>query len=85
MRLRRTELRRRINADLVIRSGDSNLSSHAGLELLRRLLSRIEFTRLLRDKACRQLPRSDFWEDSHGPGIACADFQRWSTESVPLD
>lgn len=60
MRLRRTELRRRINADLMIRSSDSNLSSHAGLELLRRFLSKIEFARLLRDKACRHLPRSDF-------------------------
>lgn len=60
MRLRRTELRRRINANLVIRSSDANLTSHAGLELFRRLLCRIEFGSLLRDKATRHLPESDF-------------------------
>ncbi len=60
MRLRRTELRRRINADLAIRGSNHCLSNYAGLELVRGFLRRVEFAALVRRHASRHLPRSDY-------------------------
>lgn len=60
MRLRKADLRQRINGKLAIRYGATGLSSFAGLELIRQYLSQIELTEAIRRHARRMLPGSDF-------------------------
>lgn len=59
MRLRRADLRRRINGDLSLRYEASGLTSFAGLELVGRFLRGLDFRAHLRCIQAR-LPASDF-------------------------
>ncbi len=60
MRLRRTDLRRRINGNLSIRYGASGLTSFAGLELVRCYLSQLDLGFQIGRYALRHMPRSDY-------------------------
>ena len=60
MRLRTSFLKRRVNGDLTLRYQAAGLTSHAGLELLRRFCVAIDLKDLLRRKLSHRLPRSDF-------------------------
>lgn len=60
MRLRRTELRGRVNGAVELRFEAEGLTSYAGLELLRRFCGTIDFPRLIRDTVERVLPRTDY-------------------------
>lgn len=60
MRLRTSLLKRRVNGDLTLRYQASGLTSHAGLELLRRFCVAMGLKDLLRRKLSDRLPRSDF-------------------------
>lgn len=60
MRLRTSFLKRRVNGDLAFRYQAAGLTSHAGLELLRRFCVAIDLKDLLRRKLSHRLPRSDF-------------------------
>jgi len=59
VRLSRTDLRRRINADLALRYESSGLTSFAGLELIGRFLRSLDFKSHLR-RIEAVLPGSDF-------------------------
>lgn len=60
VRLSRADLKRRINGELTLRYTASGLTSFSGLELVRRLLCRLDFVGELRRRASRVLPSSDF-------------------------
>lgn len=60
MRLRKADLRRRINGDIAVRASDARLSSHAGLEAIRRYFSQIGLAARLRQMAVHRMPASDF-------------------------
>lgn len=60
MRLRRTDLQRRINGNLTFRASDDRLSSYAGLELLRISCCRVFLPSLLRRHALKHLPGTDY-------------------------
>ena len=60
MRLRKTDLRQRINGKLAVRYDASGLSSFAGLELIRQYLSQLELAEAIRRHARRTLPGSDY-------------------------
>ena len=50
MRLRRSDLKSRVNADLALRYESKGLTSFAGIELFRQYLSLIRFPRLIRER-----------------------------------
>ena len=60
MRLRKSDLRQRVNADLTLRYTHEGLTSHAGLELLRRYFTLIGVRHEIRRLLSKDLPRSDF-------------------------
>ena len=60
VRLRKADLRQRINGKLAVRYDATGLSSFAGLELIRQYLSQLELTEAIRRHARRALPGSDF-------------------------
>lgn len=60
MRLRRTDLQRRINGNLTFRASDDRLSSYAGLELLRISCRQVLLPSLLRRYATKHLPGTDY-------------------------
>lgn len=60
MRLRKADLRQRINGKLAVRYDATGLSTFAGLELIRQYLSQLELTEAIRRHARRALPGSDF-------------------------
>jgi hypothetical protein len=60
MRLRRADLRRRVNGNLAFRFEHDGLTSYAGLEFVRRYLRRLGLAALLRGELGRSLPTSDF-------------------------
>jgi Transposase DDE domain group 1 len=60
VRLRRAELRKRVNGGLELRFESEGLTSYAGLELLLSFLRRIDFGRRVREAIGRALPASDF-------------------------
>ena len=60
MRLRRADLRRRINGTLSVRYSATGLSSFSGLELIRQYVSQVGLADVIRRQAQRALPRCDF-------------------------
>ena len=60
VRLRRADLRRRINGDVAIRYSTSGLTSFAGLELVRQFFCELDLGAQIRRSAVRALPKSDF-------------------------
>ena len=58
MRLRKADLRRRVNGEL--RFERDGLTSYAGLELVRRYFASSDLIALLRRELAAPLPRSDF-------------------------
>jgi hypothetical protein len=60
MRLRRADLRGRVNANLELRFTRSGLTSYAGLELVRRYLSQLGLVDQLRRYLGADMPRTDF-------------------------
>ena len=60
MRLRKTDLRGRVNGSLCLRFQTSGLSSYAGLELVRRYVRTLGFSERLRRTAGRRFPGTDF-------------------------
>lgn len=60
MRLRKADLRQRINGKLAVRYEATGLSSFAGLELIRQYLSQLELAEAIRRHARRTLPGSDY-------------------------
>ena len=60
MRLRKADLRRRVNGNLELRFGRDGLTSYAGLELVRRYFVSLGLVALLRRELASALPRSDF-------------------------
>ena len=60
MRLRTSDLRHRVNADLTLRYAHEGLTSHAGLELLRRYFTLIGVRNEIRRLLSKDIPRSDF-------------------------
>jgi hypothetical protein len=60
VRLRTSDLRQRVNADLTLRYEQDGLTSFAGLELLRRFFTRIGLRREIRRFLSDALPRSDY-------------------------
>ena len=60
MRLRRTDLQRRINGNLTFRASDDRLSSYAGLELLRISCCRVFLPCLLRRHTLKHWPGTDY-------------------------
>ncbi len=60
MRLRKADLRRRINGDLSFRHAAAGLTSFAGLELIRQFFKRIGFVSRLRREVLGRLPGSDY-------------------------
>ena len=60
MRLRRADLRGRVNGLLRFRFTDRRLTSHAGLELVREYLAGVRLNRRLRSVLGSGFPRSDF-------------------------
>ncbi len=60
MRLRRADLRRRINGEVTLRYAAGGLTSFAGLELVRQFFRRIDFIEQLRRVAFGRLPGSDY-------------------------
>lgn len=60
MRLRRAELRKRVNGGLELRFEAEGLTSYAGLELLQRFFKRIDLGRQVREMVRRALPASDY-------------------------
>ena len=60
MRLRRADLRGRVNANLELRFTQPGLTSYAGLELMRRYFRAIGLVRQLRRDVEAHVPRSDF-------------------------
>lgn len=60
MRLRRADLRRRVDGNLAFRFEHDGLTSYAGLEFVRRYLRRLGLAGLLRRELAGSLPASDF-------------------------
>jgi hypothetical protein len=60
MRWRKADLGRRVNGNLELRFGRDGLTSHAGLELVRRYFATSGLVGLLRRELGTTLPRSDF-------------------------
>ena len=60
MRLRKSDLHQRVNADLTLRYEHSGLTSFAGLELIRRYFSLIQLRAQIRQRLSSVLPGSDF-------------------------
>ena len=60
MRLRRAELRKRVNGGLELRFESEGLTSYAGLALLQRFFKRIDLGRQIREAIGRALPASDY-------------------------
>lgn len=60
MRLKKTDLRSRVNANLAFRFEAEGLTSFAGLELLRRYFRKIDLSGLLRRHLRTPLPATDF-------------------------
>ncbi len=60
MRLRKADLRGRVNANLALRFTSPGLTSYAGLELMRRYLSAIGLVQQLRRYVEAHVPRTDF-------------------------
>ncbi len=60
MRLRKADLRSRINGELAIRHETGGLTSFAGLELIRQFFRRIGFVAKLRREVARKLPGGDY-------------------------
>ena len=60
MRLRTSDLTRRVNADLTLRFNQKGLTSFAGLEFVRRYFSLIDLRRQMRRVLYRALPKTDF-------------------------
>ena len=60
MRLRRADLRRRINGNLSVRYSATGLSSFSGLELIRQYVSQVGLADVIRGQAQRALPGCDF-------------------------
>ncbi len=60
MRLRRSDLRRRVNGRMQFRFGRQDLTSHAGLELVREYLVGTGFVQRLRERVSQVFPRTDF-------------------------
>jgi Transposase DDE domain group 1 len=60
MRLRKADLKRRVNGNLELRFERDGLTSYAGLELVRRYFAACDLVTLLRRELGAVLPRSDF-------------------------
>jgi len=60
MRWRRADLRGRVNGDLQLRFEHKGLTSHAGLEFVRRYFGMVELSGMLRRELGSVMPRSDF-------------------------
>lgn len=60
MRLRKSDLTRRVNADLALRFEQPGLTSFAGLELLRRYFCLIQLRKQIRRHLDPVLPRTDY-------------------------
>ena len=60
MRLRTSDLTRRVNADLTLRYCHQGLTSFAGLEFIRRYFSRIDLRAEIRRCLSNTLPKSDY-------------------------
>ncbi len=60
MRLRKAELRGRVNRNLVLRFGEKRLTSYAGLELIRRYFSLLDLNGQLRRWLGSVLPSTDY-------------------------
>jgi len=60
MRLRKADLRGRVNANLEFRFTSSGLTSYAGLELIRRYLGTIGLVQQIRRCIAADVPRTDF-------------------------
>ena len=60
MRWRKADLRRRVNGKLVLRFEHRGLTSHAGLELVRRYLGGLGLVAMLRRELGAALPPTDF-------------------------
>ena len=60
MRLRRADLKRRVNGNLALRFNRSGLTSYAGLELIRRYFREIGLTEKLRRHLAGTMPGSDY-------------------------
>ena len=60
MRLRRADLRGRVNGNLALRFEREGLTSYAGLEFVRRYFATLGVTALLRRELSKTLPHSDF-------------------------
>ena len=60
MRLRRADLRGRVNANLEFRFTSSGLTSYAGLELIRRYFGTIGLVQQIRRRVAADVPRTDF-------------------------
>ena len=60
MRLRRANLKARVNANLRLRYESSGLTSFAGIELLRRYFNLIELPKLIRERLGHLFANRDF-------------------------
>jgi hypothetical protein len=60
VRLRKADLRARVNADLALRFRARGLTSYAGLEMVRRYFVRIDLYGRLRRHVAKELPGSDY-------------------------
>ena len=60
MRLRKTDLRQRINGKLAVRYDATGLSSFVGLDLIRQYLSQLELSEAIRRHARQKLPGSHY-------------------------
>ena len=63
MRLRKAEVRKRVNGDLEFRSGRDGLTSYAGVELIGQFFRRIDFVSRIRSIIRKRLPQSDHGSD----------------------
>lgn len=60
MRLRKAELRGRVNANLELRFGERRLTSYAGLELMRRYFGGLDLSRRIRQMLGGAVPNTDY-------------------------
>ena len=60
VRSRKADPKRRVNGNVQYRTGRQEVTSHAGLELIREYLKRIGFTAMLRRAAGSRFPAADF-------------------------
>ena len=67
MRSRRADLRGRVNGNLELRFGRTELTSYAGLEFVRRYFDTLGLVRLVRRELAGVLPRTDFGVPATGP------------------